>query len=98
MTAASTAPDLSVGVVGPMGSGGLNLPGVEKAMMELEGGTVEDMKEKFARLGRRVSHRVLCFVNELTERWCSGIDEGRIGTDESVVSDWARSNFSRFGT
>ena len=38
-----------------MGSGGLNLPGVEKAMAEMEGGTAEDMKEKFARLGRRVS-------------------------------------------
>lgn len=39
-----------------MGNGGLNLPGVEKAMMELEGGTAEDLKEKFARLGRRVGY------------------------------------------
>ena len=39
------------------GSGlGLNLPGVEKAMIEMEGSglTGEDLKEKFARLGRRV--------------------------------------------
>jgi hypothetical protein len=35
---------------------GLNLPGVEKAMLEMEGSglTGEDLKEKFARLGRRV--------------------------------------------
>jgi len=45
----------SAGVVGPMGTGGLSLPGVEKVMAEMEGGSVEDMKEKFARLGRRVS-------------------------------------------
>lgn len=38
-----------------MGTGGLSLPGVEKVMAEMEGGSVEDMKEKFARLGRRVS-------------------------------------------
>lgn len=37
-----------------MGNGGLKLPGVEKAMLEMEGGTAEDLKEKFARLGRRV--------------------------------------------
>ena len=43
------------GVVGPMGSGGLSLPGVEKAMSEMEGGSAEELKEKFARLGRRVS-------------------------------------------
>ena len=47
------------GVVGPMGGSGLglNLPGVEKAMIEMEGSglTGEDLKEKFARLGRRVS-------------------------------------------
>lgn len=47
------------GVVGPMGGTGLglNLPGVEKAMLEMEGSglTGEDLKEKFARLGRRVS-------------------------------------------
>jgi hypothetical protein len=35
---------------------GLNLPGVEKAMLEMEGNglTGEELKEKFARLGRRV--------------------------------------------
>ena len=38
-----------------MGAGGLNLPGVEKVMAEMEGGSAEEMKEKFARLGRRVS-------------------------------------------
>ena len=47
------------GVVGPMGNTGLglNLPGVEKAMLEMEGSglTGEELKEKFARLGRRVS-------------------------------------------
>jgi dynein light intermediate chain 1 len=48
-------PDGGVGVVGPMGSGGLSLPGVEKAMAEMEGGTAEDMKERFARIARRVS-------------------------------------------
>jgi dynein light intermediate chain 1 len=37
-----------------MGAGGLSLPGVERVMAEMEGGSVEDMKEKFARLGRRV--------------------------------------------
>jgi len=46
-------------VVGPMGNTGLglNLPGVEKAMLEMEGSglTGEELKEKFARLGRRVS-------------------------------------------
>jgi hypothetical protein len=38
---------------------GLNLPGVEKAMLEMEGSglTGEELKEKFARLGRRVSSR-----------------------------------------
>ena len=75
MTAASTAPDLSAGVVGPMGSGGLNLPGVEKAMLELEGGTAEDMKEKFARLGRRVGCRALCVVNAF----------GRAGLKKMVI-------------
>jgi len=44
----------TAGVVGPMGAGGLSLPGVERVMAEMEGGSVEDMKEKFARLGRRV--------------------------------------------
>lgn len=43
------------GVVGPMGQGGLSLPGVEKVMSEMEGGGAEDVKEKFARLARRVS-------------------------------------------
>lgn len=43
------------GVVGPMGAGGLNLPGVEKAMAEMEGG--DDVKERFARIARRVSTR-----------------------------------------
>lgn len=43
------------GVVGPMGQGGLSLPGVEKVMAEMEGGAAEDIKEKFARLSRRVS-------------------------------------------
>lgn len=45
------------GVVGPMGVGGLNLPGVEKAMAEMEG---EDAKEKFARIARRVSPCQCC--------------------------------------
>ncbi|WVQ82872.1 hypothetical protein IAT38_005008 [Cryptococcus sp. DSM 104549] len=42
-------------VVGPMGgSEGLSLPGVEKAMKEMEGvERGEELKEKFARLGRR---------------------------------------------
>jgi len=40
-----------------MGNGGLSLPGVEKAMAEMEGGSAEDLKEKFARLGRRESGR-----------------------------------------
>jgi hypothetical protein len=37
---------------------GLNLPGVEKAMLEMEGNglTGEELKEKFARLGRRVCY------------------------------------------
>jgi dynein light intermediate chain 1 len=45
-------------VVGPMGGGGggLSLPGVERAMAEMEGGSAEDMRERFARLGRRVCH------------------------------------------
>jgi hypothetical protein len=38
-----------------MGTGGLSLPGVEKAMAEMEGAGAEDLKERFARLGRRVS-------------------------------------------
>ena len=46
------------GVVGPMSSsaGGLNLPAVEKAMAEMEGGSAEDLREKFAKLGRKVHH------------------------------------------
>ncbi|RXK42689.1 hypothetical protein M231_00245 [Tremella mesenterica] len=44
------------GVVGPMGNGGLNLPGVEKVINEM-GGSAEDLKEKFARLGRKDSTR-----------------------------------------
>ncbi|ORY26475.1 dynein light intermediate chain-domain-containing protein [Naematelia encephala] len=62
LTAASSSSgpgetDTQAGVVGPMGSGGLNLPGVEKAMLEMEGGSAEDLREKFARLGRRESSR-----------------------------------------
>ncbi|WRT63175.1 uncharacterized protein IL334_000078 [Kwoniella shivajii] len=46
-------------VVGPMsGSEGLNLPGVEKALGEMEGlEKGEELKEKFARLGRKDSSR-----------------------------------------
>ncbi|WVR03075.1 hypothetical protein IAU60_000064 [Kwoniella sp. DSM 27419] len=46
-------------VVGPMsGSDGLNLPGVEKAMAEMEGSEKgEELKEKFARLTRKESGR-----------------------------------------
>nr|XP_031862034.1 uncharacterized protein CI109_002447 [Kwoniella shandongensis]KAA5529106.1 hypothetical protein CI109_002447 [Kwoniella shandongensis] len=46
-------------VVGPMGgSEGLNLPGVEKVMKEMEGAEKgEELKEKFARLSRRESTR-----------------------------------------
>lgn len=58
------------GVVGPMGNTGLglNLPGVEKAMLEMEGSglTGEELKEKFARLGRRVS--VLLFFQSRIEK------------------------------
>lgn len=36
-----------------MGAGGLSLPGVEKAMAEMEGQGAEDLKEKFAKLGRK---------------------------------------------
>ena len=50
----------AAGVVGPMGAGGLSLPGVERAMAEMEGGSAEEMKEKFARLGRRVSRCCCC--------------------------------------
>jgi dynein light intermediate chain 1 len=57
---AGAAAEGSAGVVGPMGAGGLSLPGVEKVMAEMEGSSVEDMKEKFARLGRRVSRRLIC--------------------------------------
>lgn len=42
------------GVVGPVGSGGLSLPGVEKAMQEMEGQGAEDLKDKFAKLGKKV--------------------------------------------
>ncbi|WVQ94127.1 hypothetical protein IAU59_001205 [Kwoniella sp. CBS 9459] len=46
-------------VVGPMsGSEGLSLPGVEKAMADMEGlEKGEELKEKFARLGRKESGR-----------------------------------------
>jgi hypothetical protein len=54
----TTTSGVGGGVVGPMGNTGLglNLPGVEKAMLEMEGSglTGEELKEKFARLGRRV--------------------------------------------
>lgn len=43
-------------VVGPMIGDSLSLPGVEKVMKEMEGGKEkegEELKEKFARLGRR---------------------------------------------
>lgn len=42
------------GVVGPMGGGGLSLPGVEKAMAEMEG-SADDVKERFGRIARRDS-------------------------------------------
>jgi hypothetical protein len=57
-TSTNTTNATTGGVVGPMGNTGLglNLPGVEKAMLEMEGNglTGEELKEKFARLGRRV--------------------------------------------
>jgi hypothetical protein len=57
-SSANTTSGVGGGVVGPMGNTGLglNLPGVEKAMLEMEGSglTGEELKEKFARLGRRV--------------------------------------------
>jgi len=57
-TSTNTTNATTGGVVGPMGNTGLglNLPGVEKAMLEMEGSglTGEELKEKFARLGRRV--------------------------------------------
>lgn len=57
-TSVNTTNATTGGVVGPMGNTGLglNLPGVEKAMLEMEGSvlTGEELKEKFARLGRRV--------------------------------------------
>jgi hypothetical protein len=44
---------------------GLSLPGVEKAMLEMEGSglTGEELREKFARLGRRVCLPISLFVN-----------------------------------
>ena len=74
-------------MVGPMGTGGLSLPGVDKVMQEMEGGSVEDMKEKFARLGRRVS-----FPPPDLYWFCLGLlgNRGRgadlIGNDEKY--DW----------
>ncbi len=57
-----------------MGTGGLNLPGVEKAMAEMEGGSAEDMKERFARIARRVCffdlHAGLMIVG-IFKRWKS---------------------------
>jgi dynein light intermediate chain 1 len=59
-TSTNTTNATTGGVVGPMGNTGLglNLPGVEKAMLEMEGNglTGEELKEKFARLGRRVCY------------------------------------------
>ncbi|AAW40980.2 hypothetical protein CNBA4890 [Cryptococcus deneoformans B-3501A] len=56
-SAASTTAGLATpGVVGPMIGDSLSLPGVEKVMKEMEGGKEkegEELKEKFARLGRR---------------------------------------------
>jgi dynein light intermediate chain 1 len=39
--------DERYGVVGPMGTGGLSLPGVEKAMAEMEGNAAEDVGARF---------------------------------------------------
>ena len=66
-----------------MDSGGLNLPGVEKAMLEMDGGTAEDLKEKFARLGRRVS-RALDAMKP-GSRQCIGLDPGN---GDSIVAGW----------
>lgn len=45
---------LGGGVVGPMGTGGLSLPGVEKAMAEMEGNAADDMGARFSHV-RKVS-------------------------------------------
>ncbi|KAL1407301.1 hypothetical protein Q8F55_006722 [Vanrija albida] len=50
-TASEAALERFGGVVGPMGGGGLSLPGVEKAMAEMEG-AVDESKDR-ARLARR---------------------------------------------
>ncbi|KAK4688250.1 dynein cytoplasmic 1 light intermediate chain, partial [Tremellales sp. Uapishka_1] len=55
--AAAASASATSGVVGPVDSGGLSLPGVEKAMAEMEGGTAEDLKERFARIARRESSK-----------------------------------------
>jgi dynein light intermediate chain 1 len=47
--------DGAAGVVGPMAGTGLSLPSVELAMKEMEGASTDDLKERFARLSRRVS-------------------------------------------
>lgn len=45
---------LGGGVVGPMGTGGLSLPAVEKAMAEMEGSAADDLGARFAH-ARKVS-------------------------------------------
>lgn len=61
------------GVVGPMGAGGLTLPGVEKAMAEMEGG--DDVKERFARIARRVSIERSEAQRSRAILWCSGAEQ-----------------------
>jgi dynein light intermediate chain 1 len=77
------------GVVGPMGTGGLSLPGVEKAMAEMEG---EDVKDRFARISRRVSFE---------PRWQADRQDSAKPTspgaaDRSTVPNEALHNFVRF--
>jgi dynein light intermediate chain 1 len=70
------------GVVGPMGSGGLSLPGVEKAMAEMEG---EDAKDRFARITRRVCFFFIIIISFHGMTWHSA--DTPPGLDKAHVAD-----------
>jgi hypothetical protein len=78
------------------------LPGVEKAMVEMEGGGAEEIRERFARLGRRV--RATCdglkyVCVKLLMPALAGVGERRCRSAWSAephgkCSDWRQSTAS----
>lgn len=83
------------GVVGPMGTGGLSLPGVERAMAEMEGaGGADDVRERFGRIARRVS-RQLCSKRTPADMHCRNLHSRR-RQRRSVPPQLATRRFTTF--